>query len=205
MTENSPVDPKNLRVSDAERTHVVEVLQKAIGKGLLTLDEFTERTDAALAAKTRSELNAVLVDLPGLVHGDQAPAAHQTVELRSTMSSVKRTGAWTVPARLRIRSRMGSTELDFTDARVDHQRVEIELDVTGGSVELLFPDNAGVDSSAVVMAMGKLEDKRPREQGTPRFVISGAVRAGSVEIRRPKYVRIGALVLRFPWKIAWER
>jgi hypothetical protein len=204
---NSPVDPKNLRVSDAEREHVVEVLQKAIGKGLISLDEFSERTDTALAAKTRGELNAVLVDLPGLVHAENAPAATAPpqIELRSTMSSLKRSGPWVVPQRLLIRSRMGSTELDFTDAVINTRQVEIELDVAGGSVELLFAENAGVTSSGVTMTMGKLEDKRPKESGTPQFVIKGAVRAGSVEIRRPKYVRIGAMVLRFPWKVSWDR
>nr|BFE47292.1 hypothetical protein GCM10017745_07190 [Saccharothrix mutabilis subsp. capreolus] len=45
-------DPRQWRVSDAEREHVVGVLQKAIGRGLITLDEFTERADTALAAKT---------------------------------------------------------------------------------------------------------------------------------------------------------
>jgi hypothetical protein len=197
-------DSKNLRVSDAERSHVVEVLQKAIGRGLLTLDEFTERTDVALAARTRGELNAVLVDLPGLVNAENAPAP-APVELRSTMSSLKRSGAWTVPGHLIIRSRMGSTELDFTEARVDQQRVEIELDVAGGSVELLFPEDAGVSSTGVQITVGSLKEKRPKESGTPQFVIKGAVRAGSVEIRRPTYIRVGALVMRFPWKLSWER
>lgn len=68
-------DPRELRVSDAEREHVVGLLQKAIGRGLLDLDEFTERADIALAARNRGELNAVLTDLPGLVHRDAvAPA-----------------------------------------------------------------------------------------------------------------------------------
>ncbi|NUT96516.1 MAG: DUF1707 domain-containing protein, partial [Saccharothrix sp.] len=53
-------DPRQWRVSDAEREHVVGVLQKAIGRGLITLDEFTERADTALAAKTREQLNTVL-------------------------------------------------------------------------------------------------------------------------------------------------
>jgi Domain of unknown function (DUF1707) len=207
VTDNTPVDPKNLRVSDAEREHVVEVLQKAIGHGLISLDEFSDRTDTALAAKTRGELNSVLVDLPGLLHAENAPApkAPPQIELRSTMSSLKRSGPWVVPQRLLIRSRMGSTELDFTEAVINTQQVEIELDVAGGSVELLFAENAGVTSADVTMTMGSLKDKRPNENGTPRFVISGAVRAGSVEIRRPKYVRIGAMVLRFPWKVTWER
>src|SRR6266498_3995153 len=89
----APVDPRELRVSDAERTHVINVLQKAIGHGLLSLDEFTERTDQALAAKTRGDLNAVLVDLPGLTHNAQeSPLKTPPVELVANMSSIKRQG-----------------------------------------------------------------------------------------------------------------
>jgi Domain of unknown function (DUF1707) len=73
------VGNRDLRVSDGEREHVVGLLQKAIGRGLLTLEEFSERTDVALAAKTRGELNLVLIDLPGMVHPEalkiKGPAA----------------------------------------------------------------------------------------------------------------------------------
>ncbi|AOW91700.1 hypothetical protein BFN03_00695 [Rhodococcus sp. WMMA185] len=60
------MEARDLRVTDAEREHVGELLQRAVGQGMLSLGEFTERVDTALAAKTRGELNAVLADLPGL-------------------------------------------------------------------------------------------------------------------------------------------
>ncbi|MBM4602617.1 DUF1707 domain-containing protein, partial [Rhodococcus hoagii] len=60
------MEARDLRVSDAEREHVGALLQRAVGQGMLSLGEFTERMDTALAAKTRGELNAVLVDLPGM-------------------------------------------------------------------------------------------------------------------------------------------
>ncbi|GAB2635872.1 DUF1707 domain-containing protein [Prescottella soli] len=60
------MEARDLRVSDAEREHVGKLLQRAVGQGMLSLGEFTERMDTALAAKTRGELNAVLVDLPGM-------------------------------------------------------------------------------------------------------------------------------------------
>jgi hypothetical protein len=205
---DTPVDPKTLRVSDAEREHVVALLQKAIGQGLITLDEFTTRTDTALAAKTRAELNVVLMDLPGIVHHEStSPAHHQPVELRTTMSSVKRTGRWVVPRTLVVRNRMGSTDLDFTDARIDHAEVDVELDVAGGSVDLLLPDGATVDTEQVEVNMGSVKDKIGGGDriGRPHFVLSGSVRAGSLKIRRPTYIRLGALVIRFPWKISWDR
>lgn len=203
--ESGPIDPRQLRVSDAERTHVVQVLQKAIGHGMLSLDEFTARTDIALAARTRAELNAVVVDLAGLTHTDVASPVRTTpVELRANMSSLKRTGAWTVPRRLIVRNRLGATELDFTEARIDHAEVDVELDVSGGSVKLLLPERATVDTNDVVVVAGSVKDKAGGNRGgKPRFVVSGRITAGSLQIRRASYVRIGSLVIRSPWKMSW--
>lgn len=197
-------------MSDAEREHVVGLLQKAIGQGLLSLDEFTARTDTALAARTRAELNAVLIDLPGMVHSQFAeattPRHQQPVELRATMSSLKRGGRWVVPRTLVVRNRMGSTELDFSEAQIDHPEVHIELDVTGGSVDLLLPDGSSVSTDEVEVNMGSVKDKVGGNRvGRPHFVVGGTVRAGSLKIRRPTYIRLGALVIRFPWKISWDR
>ena len=195
-----------LRVSDAEREHVVGLLHKATGQGLITLDEFTERTDTALAAKTRAELNVVLVDLPGVVHRDSAPAPQQ-VELRSTMSSLTRAGRWVVPRELIVRNRAGSTELDFTEARFDHPEVRVELDVTAGSVRLLVPERGTANTDGVTMFAGSVKNRAQPDGmiGTPHIVVRGEMRAGSLEVRRPKYVRIGSLVIRFPWKVFWDK
>jgi hypothetical protein len=197
----APVDPRELRVSDAERTHVVNVLQKAIGHGLLSLDEFTERTDIALAAKTRGELNAVLVDLPGLTHSaPESPIKEKPVELRANMSTLKRDGNWTVPRELVIYNRLGSTVLDFTEATIPHSEVRITLNCGGGSVKIFLPDRASVVTDAVRMTAGSIKDKVGGGPGRPRFVLSGSVTAGSLVIRRPSYVRIGSLLFRSPWK-----
>lgn len=71
------MDPRDLRVSDAEREHVGELLQRAVGHGMLSLGEFTERMDTVLVAKTRRDLNQVLVDLPGIDIRPEYQAAYQ--------------------------------------------------------------------------------------------------------------------------------
>lgn len=197
-----PMDPRDFRVSDAERTHVVNVLQKAIGHGLLSLDEFTQRTDRALAAKTRGELNAVLVDLPGLTHTDpEAPVREKPVELRANMATLKRDGNWTVPRELVVYNRLGSTVLDFSEAKIPHSEVRIQLNCGGGTVKIVLPERASVVSDAVRMTAGSVRDKVGGGPGRPRFVLSGSVTAGSLVIRRPSHVRIGSLLFRSPWKI----
>ena len=55
-----------IRVSDDERSHVLALLEKATGRGLIDLGEYTERSAKVISARTRGDLNAVLMDLPGL-------------------------------------------------------------------------------------------------------------------------------------------
>ncbi|MGA6162973.1 DUF1707 SHOCT-like domain-containing protein [Amycolatopsis magusensis] len=198
--------PRDLRVSDAEREHVVGVLQKAIGRGMLDLDEFTERTDKALASRTRGELNSVLADLPGLVHRDAAPvlatgaapapsAAHsypyappsgKPLELRAHASNLKRSGEWQVPSHLLVRNKYASTKLDFTEAVLTSPVIYIELDTKWGGVELVVPDEAGVDLNAITeIKWGSVEDKRKRQpaSGSPTIIVTGRVHGGPLVIR----------------------
>ena len=48
----------------AERDHIVDRLQEAVGDGALTLDEFQERLDATYTVVTRAELQSLVDDLP---------------------------------------------------------------------------------------------------------------------------------------------
>jgi uncharacterized protein DUF1707 len=59
----SYVNP-DLRVSDAERADVADRLSKHYGDGRLDRDEFNERLDQAMKAKTRSDLTGLFADLP---------------------------------------------------------------------------------------------------------------------------------------------
>lgn len=184
---------------------MVNVLQKAIGHGLLSLDEFTERTDRALGARTRGDLNAVLVDLPGLTHTDrESPRTVPPVEIVANMSSIKRQGQWHVPRELIIRNRMGSTKLDFSDAKIEHDEVRITLEVSGGSVKMLLPPHASVDTNGVQVVAGSVKDRVGSTSGRPRFVITGKITMGSLKVRRASYVRIGSLVFRSPRRISWD-
>lgn len=53
-----------MRASDADRQRVVGVLQRHAEAGRLTLEEFSERVEAAYAARTLADLAALVADLP---------------------------------------------------------------------------------------------------------------------------------------------
>ena len=58
-----PGDPR-IRASDADRDRTTALLREHHAAGRLTAEEFNERMDAALDAKTLGELDDLLTDLP---------------------------------------------------------------------------------------------------------------------------------------------
>jgi len=93
-----PAEPE-LRASDAERDVVATRLREAHAEGRLTVEEFSERLDAALAARTRGDLEDLTRDLPAVAGpaprrprtGDEAAPAR-----RSSSQPAGRQAAWGV-------------------------------------------------------------------------------------------------------------
>jgi hypothetical protein len=54
-----------LRASDADRERIAERLRQATAEGRLQPDELEDRLEAAFAARTYGELDALVADLPG--------------------------------------------------------------------------------------------------------------------------------------------
>ncbi len=109
----------------------------------------------------------------------------KTVEWRGVLSSVQKTGAWTVPGHLVLHRRLGSVELDFTQAVFTTDTVTIDLDMVLGSVELRVPENVAVESS-ISATIGSDQDHRRAgnpPHPTARIVVRGRVVLGSLETR----------------------
>lgn len=204
------MDSRDLRVSDAEREHVGQLLQQAVGQGMLSLGEFTERMDTVLAAKTRGDVNQVLVDLPGIqlrpeylqqiqaqhvppqslqsppIHGT-SPAAGGMV-IRGRMSNLSRKGRWEVPSSLQIDTRMSTVVLDFTEAVMQTQVVHVHVNDYLGSVTLIVPTEATADVNGIDMVASSTNSK-VRAGGAPfgplHLVVTGKLHFSSLTVRHP--------------------
>ncbi|WP_040739905.1 DUF1707 SHOCT-like domain-containing protein [Nocardia tenerifensis] len=198
---------RDLRVSDVEREHVGQLLQRAVGLGMLSLGEFTERMDTALAAKTRGELNAVLIDLPGVrlvgqpaappttfvntapsfvKHHRPAPQNEPGV-IRSRLSGVNRRGPWHVAPSLRLNSWLSGVTLDFTEAIMSTQVVELHLDDFCSSLTLIVPAEATVDLNEVDLIGSSVNNKvrTGPPLGPLHLVVRGRMRFGSITAKHP--------------------
>jgi len=204
-----PVNPRELRVSDAERQHVVDLLNRAVGQGMLSLDEFTERADAALRAQTRGELNGVLIDLPGLTAAGSAVAggAVETLELRQAASSLRRDGPWNVPPRLVLRNRLGSMVLDFSRAHFAHREVTIDIENDLGSITMIVPEGSTVNADQLSMTMSSFTNRVPAraQPGYRHFVLTGRLMSGSLKVRPYHEYRLGPFVVHRPFRITRAR
>jgi hypothetical protein len=192
-------DPPGVRISDSDRERAAERLHEALAEGRITVAELEERVAAVYSALYAADLRPPLADLPGddvvaLPVVGALPAAEPLV-LRAGTSGIKRTGEWSVPARMRVKSAMGSVVLDFCETAIAHPVVEIELVLGTGSAKLLVPDDATANVDALVATMGSVKSTVASQAtaGAPHFVVRGRARVGSVTVRR----RRGLAGLRF--------
>jgi hypothetical protein len=179
-------DAPPLRISDADRNGTLRRLHNAVALGLIDLGEFEERSALVSRARMRSDLDALVGDLPG--PGAIVTSATDRVELRGWVGSLKRHGEWIVPTRLALVRRMGSVELDLIKARFAGPVVVVELDIKFGSVDVRLPDGASASIDDVEVYVGSARDHRKEApaEGTPHVVLTGRVVCGSVDVRGPK-------------------
>lgn len=182
-----PPEQPEPRISDADRERAVEQLQAALAEGRLELTEFDERVAGVLRSRTATELVPYLADLPGALTESTVPE-HQ--ELRTTMSSLKRTGRWLVPRKLSVQCNAASVKLDFTEAVIATPVIEVEVHSNAGSTMLVVPNDTSVNVDDVELVAGSAKVRGLPVSTTPtgrlHLVVKGRQSAGSLTVRRKR-------------------
>ncbi len=181
--------PRGFRISDADRERAAARLQKALAEGRITLDELEERLAVVYAARYAADLLPPFADLPAAdapapAHPSPVPAGVPLV-LRTGAGTVRRGGAWVVPARIQVQAGMGTVILDFCDTPVPHAVVEVDVTTTMGTVRLLVPDGATADADGVFSTWGTVRCTVTRTPvpGHPHFRVTGRTTMGTVVVR----------------------
>lgn len=181
-----------MRVGDADREHVAGLLQRAVGEGMLTLDEFSDRMDVAMAARTRGDLEPVLADLPDMrlnpaQRHAPPPSVAAPLPISVTMSSVRRSGHWHVPDRITLKSRFSDVTLDFTQADVRSPVLTIDVDDICSGTDIILPDDFTADINALNCLGGSATCRATTSPPTGRVhvVIRGRVRFGALTVKHP--------------------
>jgi hypothetical protein len=169
----------DVRASDAERERVLEQLRAAAVEGRLTLEELADRGDAAQRAIMRRELARLVADLPASL--PDVPAKAKPV---ATLGTIRRSGAWLVPADSRYRSWFGDIQLDLRQARIGATDMRIHARTLFGMIDLLVPEGVEVEIRAR-SRLGKIrqEHSAPAAFGAPHIVLTGGSVFGEIRVR----------------------
>src|SRR5580693_3908328 len=177
--------PPEVRASDADRDQVVDVLRVAMGDGRLTADEFGERMEAALSARTLGELAVLTADLvTGTAH--VAARAEEVVRIDQKGGSVQRTGQWMVPQRLELRLSWCDVTLDFTEAVIVEDTLLVEMNMRGGALVMVTRPGVVADTGSLTVRYTDVDVRSGGESDAPvvlRMRLTGRMRYGSVEVR----------------------
>jgi hypothetical protein len=162
----------------ARRDRVVDRLTSDFAHGAFDVDELERRLERAQAASTPTELDAVTTDLATVPTIALVPAQR----LRVVMSSIERTGPWSVPAQLAVRVVCGNVVLDLREAHLATTGTTIDVHVTMGNVEVIVPPGVAVDVGATSF-LGNVEDRTRAGSATgPVVRIVGRVKLGNLDV-----------------------
>jgi hypothetical protein len=192
-----PPAQAELRASHTDRDRVVELLRVAAGDGRLTAEELDERLEAALTARTYTELAVLTTDLPAapLSAGLAQPAglaqaeAKELARIDCGSGAARRDGEWLVPRRMEVNVASGSVKLDLTRAVISSPTLQLDIDVHSGSLLVVTRPGIVVDSDDVTVRSGSVGVKAHRGQEVPvvlRVQVSGQVASGSFKARPPR-------------------
>jgi uncharacterized membrane protein len=199
----SEQDPSQMRISDAERHQVAELLREAAGDGRIDLEELDERLEATYAAKTYADLVPITIDLPtqgGLVRRPAAepvpsrpssplvvPGAESARHI-AIMGGLERRGDWVVPQRMTVVAIMGGANLDMRDAKFAAREVVVTVNAIMGGAEIIVPPHVHVVMEGIGIMGGYAgpSGKVPEEldENSPTLRVKGVAIWGGVSVSR---------------------
>ena len=195
-----PRDPSLLRVSDADRHKVAEILRQAAGEGRLDLDELDERLESAYAAKTYADLVPITADLPlrdaeRLPGSVPQPATPNLPAARydstiAVMGGSNRKGLWEVGATHTAFAMWAGITLDLREARLTSRETVIYANAIWAGIDIVVNEHTQVIVDGIGI-MGGFEQARDKVAPTirpesPVVRVKGiALMAGVSVQRRP--------------------
>ncbi|MGH9136877.1 MAG: DUF1707 SHOCT-like domain-containing protein [Acidimicrobiales bacterium] len=192
--------PPAVRIGDADRDRVIDVLRVACSDGRITLDEFSDRAGHVFAARTAADLELVTRDLPVPVpvtaHHVDVSDSQATTTVIAIMNGNDRRQPWRPGDKVTAFAFWGGCTLDFRAARIDGPDVEVTAVAIMGGIDIIVPEGIEVEFSGLPIMGGtdcRLKDV-PVVPGAPVLRVRAVAFWGGVSVRsKPRRVskRVG--------------
>ena len=177
-----------MRASDADRDRTIEVLAEASAQGRLNPQEYSDRSNAALEARTLGDLAGLTADLPAPSAAASSGELAVPEEITAVLGNESRKGRWVVPSRMKVRSVLGDCHLEMQQAVIEQQVTTINARVRLGSVTIWVPDGVDVRlTGRAVLGSKSSEVQGVPEPGAQVLVVHCDVLLGSINVKRPDW------------------
>ena len=187
-------------------------LEVMVGRGQLSLSEFSDRAAKIWAATCPAELDVALSGLPAETlssegfgsgvagpgvqvdrPGAQPPARRhgsaitvdESQKKTSVFDTLKREGRWLLPDGYRLTSWMGEIFLDAREAVVDRPHTHVQLDLWGANAKILLPPGVSVSVTGNrTMTDLKVDEGKYQVSGGPHLdlEINGFMATAKIKI-----------------------
>jgi hypothetical protein len=185
---------KPLVATPAARDQAIEKLQDHYAKNHLEVEDFEKLVEMAEHARSNDELVKLFDGLPELEDVALVTTApgRTTSTIGATLGSTSRRGKWRVPARVVVKARLGSVELDLTEAEIERAETVIEVSAVLGSIEIDVPEGLHVEceGNAILGSFDHLVQSAATKRDRRVVRIVGTATLGSVEVKVKKRLSV---------------
>ncbi|NVB77850.1 MAG: DUF1707 and DUF2154 domain-containing protein [Kofleriaceae bacterium] len=165
------------------RDNVIEQLSAGYAGDAFEVEELERRLALAHAARTPTELDALVTDLaPGTAMVATSTALVPARRMNVMLGSIEREGPWVVPSHLAARVVWGNLVLDLREAQLGPGITTIDVRCTMGNVEIIVPPAVAVDVDVSSLLANVEERTEPAARSGVRVQIVGRVRFGNLEV-----------------------
>lgn len=185
--------PSNLQSLAAAKERAVKVIGDAFAADAFEMDELESRLARVYRAASVAEVDAMLADLvpatPAPAHAAGSIAAHAAAApllVRTLLSSTRRAGRWTVPARVEVRALLGDLTLDLRDAELPAAGCEIVVRSFWANVTIIVRPGTPVDLDVSALLANVEDESRlvtRADRALPRVRITGKATMANVEVK----------------------
>ena len=200
LERRHPHDPALLRISDADRHQVADILREAAGEGRIDLGELDERLEATYAAKTYADLVPITSDLPVVgQHAAPAPAPRPApsasdlpaIRHESTLAvlgGVSRKGVWEIGEKHTAFAMMAGIDLDLRQARFTSPETVIYANAIWAGIDVIVNEytHVIVDGVGIMGGFDHARDKVEPQLGphSPVVRVKGFALMAGVTVHR---------------------
>ena len=174
-----------MRASDADRDRAIADLREHTAAGRLTLEEFSERVDRAVAAKTFAELEEIGSDLPSALPAARAQRRPKRLTVVA-FGRTQRTGRWRLAQRGWGVVLFSDLDLDLRQAELSGPVASLTVLVIFGNVDLYVPESVEVDLDGLAAFGHRREWGRdlPPHPATPLLTVRVLSLFGTADLWR---------------------